>query len=196
MIGLILETSTEKGAIVLSREDRPIAFTPLLGGAFLSKNLALEVDQILKNHSLKPDYLAVGTGPGSYTGIRVGAALARALSFGWKIPLFGFCGLSSFAPLDAPPHAVVVDAKMGGVYVLQQAPPQILSLAVAEVELRDIPLLFSPHPEMVKKRLSLSGEWFETAPDPKTLASIGYSLFLEGKLETLSLVYPPTQTIS
>lgn len=50
------------------------------------------IDKILKNHSLKPEDLSeiqVNAGPGSFTGLRVGLAIANALSFVLKIPVNG-----------------------------------------------------------------------------------------------------------
>ena len=50
------------------------------------------IDGILKKHSLKPKDLSeikVNTGPGSFTGLRVGLAIADALSFALKIPING-----------------------------------------------------------------------------------------------------------
>jgi len=189
MNGLILETSTEKGAIVLAYKDTPLDTISLLGGPHLSKNLALEVKLLLKKHSLKPDYIATGIGPGSFTGIRVGAALAKALSFGWDIPLFGFCSLSAFSPLDAPSHAVVVDARMGGIYVLTGKTARLVPICEAEETLKNETLLFSPHPEIIKKRISSQGKWLECVPNPITLATLGFNLFVEGKKDSLSLVY-------
>lgn len=50
------------------------------------------IDKILKKHSLKPEDLSgiqVNAGPGSFTGLRVGLAIANALSFVLKIPVNG-----------------------------------------------------------------------------------------------------------
>jgi len=48
------------------------------------------IDKILKKHLLKPEDLSeiqVNAGPGSFTGLRVGLAIANALSFVLKIPV-------------------------------------------------------------------------------------------------------------
>ena len=50
------------------------------------------IDEVLKKHSLKPEDLSeieINTGPGSFTGLRVGLAIANALSLSLKIPVNG-----------------------------------------------------------------------------------------------------------
>ena len=50
------------------------------------------IDKILKRHSLKLKDLSeiqINAGPGSFTGLRIGLAIANALSFVLKIPING-----------------------------------------------------------------------------------------------------------
>ncbi len=45
----------------------------------------------------KADAVLVGCGPGSFTGVRVGIAAARALGLGWGVPVSGFNSLALIA---------------------------------------------------------------------------------------------------
>jgi tRNA threonylcarbamoyladenosine biosynthesis protein TsaB len=191
MSGLILETSSEKGALILSDKGKPIAAYRLPEGRQLSKSLANEVHSALKKHSFIPQFVAVGTGPGSYTGIRTGAALANALGYGWGIPVFGFCSLKAFVPMDSASFAVVVDARIGGLYLLshEMQTPLLVSLIEAEKILTSIDTLLSPHPEIIKKRIASSRNWIETSPNEDSLSLLAYHLFLRGELSPLTLSY-------
>jgi len=45
----------------------------------------------------RPDAILVDCGPGSFTGVRVGLAAARALAFGWQVPVHGYSTLALLA---------------------------------------------------------------------------------------------------
>lgn len=50
------------------------------------------IDEILKKHALEPKDLSeikINAGPGSFTGLRIGFAIANAMSFVLKIPING-----------------------------------------------------------------------------------------------------------
>lgn len=152
---LYIETSTEKSCLAIG-DEKILCSIPLSGGPELSKNLALEVSKLLKYNDFKPERILIGKGPGSHTGIRVGAALGKALAFGWQIPAIEFCSLHTFFPPEETQKcAVLVDARLGGIYCLtkEMREPRLFSPEELIEELRAIPLLLSPDPRRIEKRL-------------------------------------------
>jgi tRNA threonylcarbamoyl adenosine modification protein YeaZ len=63
------------------------------------------------------DALAVGTGPGNFTGVRIAVAAARGLALGLGIPAVGVTRLEALAHGLPRPVVVVEDARRGQVYV-------------------------------------------------------------------------------
>jgi tRNA A37 threonylcarbamoyladenosine modification protein TsaB len=103
--GIILETGGKEGFVALTKNNQILESIPLSSGPLLSKTMAQQLDLLLKKHAIKhPDYIAAGKGPGTFTGIRVGAALAKALAYGWQIPL-----ISYETPLTPNPEILAID---------------------------------------------------------------------------------------
>ena len=66
-------------------------------------------------HDLKA--LAVGTGPGNFTGVRIAVAAARGLALGLGIPAVGVTRLEALAYGLPRPVMVIEDARRGEIYV-------------------------------------------------------------------------------
>ena len=49
----------------------------------------------------RADVIAAGCGPGSFAGVRIGVAAARALALGWQVPVHGFSTLALVAAAAA-----------------------------------------------------------------------------------------------
>jgi tRNA threonylcarbamoyladenosine biosynthesis protein TsaB len=83
-----------------------------------------DVDALLRQagaHTRELDGVAVGIGPGSFTGVRVGLATARGLALALGVPVAGVSTLDALAA-GAPGALPVIDARRGEVFVLQGEP--------------------------------------------------------------------------
>jgi tRNA threonylcarbamoyladenosine biosynthesis protein TsaB len=121
MITLALETSGPVGSVALRRDGRVVDERALDTRQQHSSLLLPAVEAVLRAANLVPRDVAlwaVGLGPGSYTGIRVGIAAAKGLALAWGRPLAGAGSVEALAWEHGKDRAVatVVDARRGEVY--------------------------------------------------------------------------------
>jgi tRNA threonylcarbamoyladenosine biosynthesis protein TsaB len=123
MLVLGIETSTRRGSVALSNGDELVlalahdepnahaeALLPLVTRLFAETGIS--------KSSL--ERVAVGTGPGSFTGLRVGIALGEGIALGLGLPIVGVCSLEALARSvgDAKrPRVAVLDAGRGELFV-------------------------------------------------------------------------------
>lgn len=60
--------------------------------------------------------VVVGTGPGPFTGLRVGLMTARTLALTWNVPVYGCCSLDALGAAHGGDVTVVADARRKEVY--------------------------------------------------------------------------------
>ncbi|MCL1936502.1 MAG: tRNA (adenosine(37)-N6)-threonylcarbamoyltransferase complex dimerization subunit type 1 TsaB [Defluviitaleaceae bacterium] len=84
---LAIEASNNICSVGILQNCNLIAEYTLNNGLSNSQNLMKMIDIILNNTNIKPEKIAVSTGPGSFTGIRIALSTACALSYGWGIPI-------------------------------------------------------------------------------------------------------------
>ncbi len=143
MIFLALDTSTERGAIGLGvRSDLEFVATTDTarrhGRDFLPRLSATLQEAGKRARDI--DVIAVGLGPGSYTGLRVGLTAAKTLAFATGASLIGLDSLEAIAcnaPSDASRVAVVADAQRGRVYVaeyVRQQSGRLISARACQIE--------------------------------------------------------------
>ena len=123
---LAIDTScgAASAAIVESSRLEPVAVVSRAmerGHAEALAPMVEEVAQSVEGGLASLDRIAATTGPGSFTGIRVGLALARAMGMALGVPVVGVSTLMAFAAqlLSAPRQGVIaaaVDARHGSVY--------------------------------------------------------------------------------
>ena len=94
-----------------------------------AQTLLEDVDALLRQAGAHPsdlDRLAVGIGPGSFTGVRIGLAVARGLALSLDLPGSGVSTLAALAA-GAPGALPVVDAKRREVFTLVGGEPRVLA---------------------------------------------------------------------
>jgi tRNA threonylcarbamoyladenosine biosynthesis protein TsaB len=134
MLILAFDTATDVATSALVEEGEVL-------GERTSRAVTLleDVDALLRQAGARTgdiQGLAVGTGPGSFTGLRVGLATARGLAFALGVPVAGVSTLEALSA-GAPGALPVIDARRGEVFVLQGEPrvlaPEDLELVAGTV---------------------------------------------------------------
>lgn len=89
---LLIDTSSNKEIIVKLQIGKKEYQNKQKIGSQKAQVVLPLINKLLKKHKLQAsdlDRIAVNTGPGSFTGLRVGISVANALSFALKIPVNG-----------------------------------------------------------------------------------------------------------
>lgn len=107
--------------------------------------------------------IAVTTGPGSFTGLRIGLSASRGLGLAREIPVIGVASLFAISLSHPTPVAVLLDARRGEAY-FQLFPddpePQVLPMEAARARIpAGVPVIESPFCD-----IALVAKYSETAP--------------------------------
>lgn len=96
-----------------------------------SKELLPKIDKLLQAQKIKPVKLkgvAVNTGPGSFTGLRVGVTVANGFGYGLKLPVAGVSEFNIIKMLFPKVDVIVLDAKRGELFIqVGKSAPKLIS---------------------------------------------------------------------
>jgi tRNA threonylcarbamoyladenosine biosynthesis protein TsaB len=214
---LALDTATE--AIVLALRCGPRVYARAAReGLRHAQSLAPQVEQLLAQAGLAAsalDLVVAGTGPGSFTGLRIALATARGIARGAGCRLAGVPTLDALAwsrrfwPALVVP---VIDARKGRVYAafylagrrlggfVDVAPDELAAAAAAAAAAAGIAapapgggaaLLTGPH--ATSPQLPASAAWVVDAgavlPDPAALLELGWERAARGDSADVEPVY-------
>lgn len=118
---LALDTSTESCSVALLTAGGLFDRSRLMPREHAEHVLPMAqslLDEVgLKRTQL--DGIAVGCGPGAFTGVRLAVSVAQGLAFALDLPVVTVSSLAALAleaPADALPVLAVIDARMGEIY--------------------------------------------------------------------------------
>lgn len=122
MLILSIDTSSDFLSLALTNENQLVIDSTHYLPRYHLKYLLSIIGWLFKKSGLEPaslDGVVVGTGPGSFTGLRIGAASAQALAYAFDLPIMEVPSLDAIAlnleGIKQPFH-VVVDAKKSQIY--------------------------------------------------------------------------------
>ena len=93
-----IDTSTQVAGVAVISGDATLAETRHAGGR--NADLLVAIDDVCRRANISPlelDAIAVGAGPGSFTGLRIGMATAKGIAFAAQKPLWAVSSLAALA---------------------------------------------------------------------------------------------------
>ncbi|MEO8810414.1 MAG: tRNA (adenosine(37)-N6)-threonylcarbamoyltransferase complex dimerization subunit type 1 TsaB [Rhodanobacter sp.] len=119
---LAIETATEACSVALIHGDQLIARSEIAPRRHTELVLPMADDLLAEAGigRLALDAIAVGRGPGSFTGVRLAVSLAQGMALALDLPVITISSLAALA-LEAPEEEdtailAVIDARMGEIY--------------------------------------------------------------------------------
>ncbi len=194
MLTLAFDTATAVATSALVDDDE------VLGERVSRAQTLLEdVDALLRQAGAHPSdlgRLAVGLGPGSFTGVRIGLAVARGLALSLDVPGSGVSTLAALAA-GAPDARPVIDAKRREIFTLVDDEPRVL--APGDLPLEDGTVCVGDGAQRYRQRLEELGAVVPSDDDERHLPRARFHAALAGEpgpvdeLEPLYLRVPDAE---
>jgi tRNA threonylcarbamoyl adenosine modification protein YeaZ len=166
---------SDRGAIIASetqamQRGHAEALMPLI--ARVMDGAAIEFREL--------DRIAVTTGPGSFTGLRVGISAARGIALAAGKPAIGLTTLAAFAAPyiaedDTLPVVAAIDARHDNVYLQVFGPRGRTLVAPKVASLREAVRAAQTHPARIVGSAAglVAAAWPKTEPPPATVDQRG-----------------------
>jgi tRNA threonylcarbamoyladenosine biosynthesis protein TsaB len=139
---LAIDTATWTASVAVTDEHGAVLATGEARAETHSENLLPLIAQVTAEAGVAPaqlDAIAVGVGPGSFTGLRIGLATAKGIAFAARRPLWAVSSLAALAldladACDAALLIPALDARRGEIFVglYRRDPALRLSAAAPE----------------------------------------------------------------
>lgn len=211
---LAMDTASESCGVALLTDDQVRAQLILTDGLPHAQGVLSAVDALLSLAGLTVvgvDLIVVTRGPGSFTGLRIGAAVAKGLALALEKPLVGVSSLETLAHqsplLEDGCVCPMLDARRGQVYwaLYQRVGGELVAGSAEQVGpaeeaavVIDQPCTFigngaALYADRLRKCLRVPAQWVAPAGnaiDPSVLALRGLAHWRAGQRETPELFAP------
>ncbi|HRW58964.1 MAG TPA: tRNA (adenosine(37)-N6)-threonylcarbamoyltransferase complex dimerization subunit type 1 TsaB [Chlamydiales bacterium] len=158
--GLILQTATNPSLIILTKDQKIEKIFIIEDSHKISSLLMPAIEIFFKENKISVKdlkYIATSKGPGSFTGVRVGASIAKAFSYAQKIPLIAYNSLEILTSAKNPSTVLALDAKSSGVYIqrpsLKNQPIQLVKNEQLDFILKEKDRIYTLSKESLDKKL-------------------------------------------
>ena len=209
---LNIETSTTLCSVSVAESGKILASKEVNEGYTHAENLHVFIEEVLKKINKTPKNLsaiAVGAGPGSYTGLRIGVSAAKGLAFALQIPLIAINTLQIMAANAIHQNKTdvlfcpMLDARRMEVYtaifdvnlnVVKETSPQIISDEDHSFFITGKPICFfgdgMPKCKNILKKVPHSSFIENIVPSSSALAELAWQKHQKGQFEDLAYFEP------
>ena len=215
---LCIETGTDICSVGIARDGELISLRESDEGRDHARQVGVFVDELLDEMGLQPedlDAVAVGKGPGSYTGLRIGVSFAKGLCYGIQKPLIAIGSLNALTEVAREDYEAgildvegwddavlcpMVDARRMEVYTqrfdaegkaLSEVSAEIIdgeSFAAERVSERPF-VIFGNGAKKCEEVLS-GAQWVAVAPSARGLVRLAEEAFETGRFEDIAYFEP------
>ena len=206
---LNIETSTKNCSVSIAKDGEVVSLREINNGAYShAEMLHPLIVEVLKETKLTIEELsaiALGKGPGSYTGLRIGVSAAKGLCFTHNIPLLAINSLEILAFACVSENGIIIpmtDARRMEVYsAVFNHHYQLVRKTEAEIITKDSFLEYLEEgsvyflgdgAEKCKEIISHKNAFFidEKFPSAKEMAQISYDKYKKNDIEDLAYFEP------
>ena len=215
---LCIETGTDICSVGIARDGELISLRESDEGRDHARQVGVFVDELLDEMGLQPedlDAVAVGKGPGSYPGLRIGVSFAKGLCYGIQKPLIAIGSLNALTEVAREDYEAgildvegwddavlcpMVDARRMEVYTQRfDAEGKALSEVTAEIidgesfaaeRVSERPFVIFGNGAKKCEEVLSGAQWVAVAPSARGLVRLAEEAFEAGEFEDIAYFEP------
>ena len=206
---LAIDTSTLVSSVAIATEFDVLAEINVKVKKTHSERLMAHIKEVIEKSEIpkeKINKIAVSGGPGSFTGLRIGLATAKAMAYALNIPIIKVPTLKAMAfscPIEGSYLVPMLDAQRGDVYqavykwdgfnLIEILPETVVSFKDAYKKLQDLDMpyvILGEAAHMYSEEIEKPLLGHITMPRAASVALLGIKMFKEGIVDDVFSLEP------